>query len=70
MALGKSVMVGRILVSSVVRISDKHSEILTVSDYTAYSIDNRQTADQTCALSIVFIFIARLPLHPNGQTHQ
>ena len=59
-ALGKSVMVGRILLSSVVRPSDKHSEILAVSDYTVYSIDNRQTPDQTCALSILFIVIERV----------
>jgi len=44
-ALGKSVMVGRIVLSSVVRPSDKHSEILAVSDHTTYSTDNRQTPD-------------------------
>jgi len=45
-ALGKSVMVGRILLSSVVRISpNKQSEIFAVRDHTMYSVDNRQTPE-------------------------
>jgi len=64
-ALGKSVMVGRILLSSVVRPSDKHSEILAVSDHTTYSIDNMQTPEACLKYCVHFYCTC-----PNGQTHQ
>jgi len=55
--VGKSVTVERIHGISVgLTTPDKHSQIHADNDDTT---DNRQTTDQTCALSIVFILITR-----------